>query len=148
MRSPWWFLVAGLIAVAGILGGIAFALPRVLEVGAAMNRMPVQGAYTFALASPGLYTIYVEHGGAAEIPNGIKVSVMALDGNRPVALAPPQVKTSYSAGTHAGVTFRLFTIDRSGLYRVTADASEPGYGLAIGEGTGWAGRRCASYSPE
>jgi hypothetical protein len=135
MRHWLWFVVAAVIALGGFAGGLAYALRHLLANDAAMKRIAAPGTSTVDFEKPGLYTIYVERIGKADIPKGLKVGVAGT--GWPVALVTSNVSSSYSIGNRSGVSFRTITIDQPGAYRVTVDALPEGHVLAIAEGTGW-----------
>jgi drug/metabolite transporter (DMT)-like permease len=60
MRSPLWFVVAGLIALAGFAGALFYLMPRLAVADAQMMRVVVPGSAVLTLDKPGSYTIYHE----------------------------------------------------------------------------------------
>ena len=60
MRSPVWFVVAGLIAVAGFVGAAFYVMPRVASADARMMRVVVPGNAMLVFDKPGPYVIYHE----------------------------------------------------------------------------------------
>ena len=60
MRSPLWFVVAGLIALAGFVGAAFYLMPRLAAAEARMMRVVVPGNAVLVFDKPGPYTIYHE----------------------------------------------------------------------------------------
>ena len=60
MRSPLWFVVAGLIAVAGFAGAAFYLMPRLAAADARVMRVVVPGNAVLVFDKPGPYTIYHE----------------------------------------------------------------------------------------
>ena len=52
MRSPVWFVVAGLIAVAGFAGAAFYLMPRIAAADAGMMRVVVPGTACSCSTSP------------------------------------------------------------------------------------------------
>ena len=53
MRSPVWFVVAGLIALAGFAGALFYVMPRLAAVDAGMIRVVVPGSAVLTLDKAG-----------------------------------------------------------------------------------------------
>ena len=60
MRSPLWFVVAGLIALAGFAGALFYLMPRLGAADSRMIRVVVPGSTVLTLDKAGRYTIYHE----------------------------------------------------------------------------------------
>jgi hypothetical protein len=60
MRSPVWFVVAGLIAVAGFAGALFYLMPRLAVADARMMRVVVPDNVLLVFDKPGPYMIYHE----------------------------------------------------------------------------------------
>jgi hypothetical protein len=61
MKSPLWFVVAGLIAIGGFVAAGLYLWPRLGSVDAGMIRVVVPGNATLDLARPGTYTIFTRN---------------------------------------------------------------------------------------
>ena len=60
MRSSVWFVIAGLIAVAGFAGAVIYLVPRLAAADAGMMRVVVPGNALLVFDKPGPYMIYHE----------------------------------------------------------------------------------------
>ena len=60
MRSAVWFVVAGLIAVAGFAGAVIYLMPRLAAADAGTMRVVVPGNALLVFDKPGPYMIYHE----------------------------------------------------------------------------------------
>jgi len=84
MRSPLWFVVAGLIALAGFVGAALYLMPRLETVDARLMRVVVPGGSVLTLDKPGAYTIYHEQKSfvdgqyhASDSVGGLRVGLIA-----------------------------------------------------------------------
>jgi hypothetical protein len=139
MRSPLWFVVAGLIAIAGFVCAGLYLWPRLGSVDAGLIRIVVPGSATLTLDKPGTYTIFHEKQSvvdgryyASDTVAGLRADVVA-EGGAPVPVEPSG-GTSYSVGGRQGVSIFAFTIDRPGRYRLTTSLASGQAVLAIGQG--------------
>jgi len=141
MRSPLWFVVASLIAVAGFVAAGLYLWPRLGSVDAGMIRVVVPGNATLDLGKAGTYTIFHEKQSvadgrfyASDSVSGLRVDVIAEATGAPVRLEPA-TSTSYSMGTRQGTSIFAFTVDQPGRYRLTTSLAGGQAVLAIGQGT-------------
>ena len=145
MRSPLWFVVAGLIALAGVAGALLHVMPRLTAVDERMIRVVVPGGTVLTLDKAGRYTIYHEKKStvdgryyASETVNGLRLRFIDEATGAPVTLTEPAMAASYTIGNRTGTSIYAFTIDRAGRYRLAADLaegrSEPKAVLAIEQG--------------
>jgi len=140
MRSPLWFVVAGLIAIAGFVAAWLYLWPRLGAVDEGMIRVVVPGSATLDLVKPGKYTIFHERQSvvdgqfyASDSVAGLRVGLIAEGTNAPVRIEPG-TSTSYSMGSRQGSSIFAFTIDRPGRYRLTTSLTNGQAVLAIGQG--------------
>jgi hypothetical protein len=144
MRSPLWFVVAGIVALAGIAGAVLHLLPRIAGLEARMIQVVMPGSATLRLAEPGSYTIYHE---AKSVVDGRYYASTSADGlslrlesaaGRRIALNKPGSTSSYSLSSRSGTSIFDFTIDTAGDYRLTGTLpggrTEPRIVLAVGQG--------------
>ncbi|MDP1749453.1 MAG: hypothetical protein Q8L22_08345 [Reyranella sp.] len=145
MRSPLWFVVAGLIALAGFGGAVLYVMPRLETVDAQVMRVVVPGSAVLALDKPGTYTIYHEQRSfvdgqyhASDSVGGLRVGLTAEATGAVVKLTEPSGSSSYSIGNRKGTSILVFTIDQPGRYRLTASLAngraEPKAVLAVEQG--------------
>jgi hypothetical protein len=145
MRSPLWFVVAGLIALAGFAGAALYLMPRLETVDARLMRVVVPGSSVLTLDKPGAYTIYHEHNSVvdgqyytSDSIGGLRVGLTAEATGAAVKLAEPSGSSSYSIGNRKGNSIFVFTIDQPGRYRLTASLAngraEPKVVLAVEQG--------------
>ena len=140
MRSPLWFVVAGLIAIAGFVASGFYLWPRLGSADAGLIRIVVPGNSTLDLAKPGTYTIFHERHSvvdgrfyASDSVSGLRVEVAAEASGAPVRLESTS-GTSYSIGSRKGESLLVFTIDQPGRYRLTTSMTGGPAVLAIGQG--------------
>ena len=145
MRSPLWFVVAGLIALAGFAGALFYLMPRLGAADARMMRVVVPGNAVLVLDKPGPYTIYHERKStvdgryyASDAVNGLSLRLTDEATSAPIKLAEPTMSANYTIGNRSGASIFAFTIDRPGRYRLVATLasgrSEPQAVLAIAQG--------------
>lgn len=145
MRSRLWFVVAGLIALAGFAGALFYAMPRFSAANSATIRVVVPGNAVLTLDKVGRYTIYHEKKStvdgryyASETVNGLRLDLADEATREPVALTEPAMQSSYTIGNRSGTSIYAFEIDRPGRYRLAADLAdgrkEPKAVLAIEHG--------------
>ena len=142
MRHWLWFVVAGLIAIAGFVAASLYLLPRLGSVDAGLIRVIVPGNATLTLDKPGTYTIFHEKQSvvdgkyyASDTVTGLRVELAAEAGGAPVRVVEPSTSTSYSIGNRKGASIFAFTIDQPGRYRLTTGMAGGQAVLAIGQGT-------------
>jgi hypothetical protein len=145
MRSPIWFVVAGLIALAGFAGALFYLMPRLGAADARMMRVVVPGNTVLVLDKPGPYTIYHEQKSmvdgryyASDTVNGLSLRLTDEATSAPVRLAEPTMSANYTIGNRSGTSILAFAIDRPGRYRLVATLaggrSEPQAVLAVEQG--------------
>jgi hypothetical protein len=144
MRSPLWFVVAGLIAVAGFVAGGFQIFSGISAVEGRLMQVVMPGSATLKLGQPGTYTIYHESRSvvdgqiyASSSVGGLRVSVRAPDGGE-VALVPSSGGATYKFGSREGRSMLAFTAATAGEYRITGTLpdgrTEPKVVLAVESG--------------
>jgi hypothetical protein len=128
MRSPLWFVIAGLIAVAGFAGSAFYLMPRIAAADARMMRVVVPGTATLVFDRPGPYTIFHEKKStvdgryyASENVDGLSLGLTADVTGAPVKLVEPKTSTSYTIGNRSGTSIYAFTLEQPGRYRLAAN---------------------------
>jgi hypothetical protein len=145
MRSPLWFVVAGVIALTGFAGALFYLMPRLGAAETQMMRVVVPGSTVLTLDKPGPYTIYHEKKStvdgqyyASDTVSGLRVALASEATGSAVKLAEPTTDASYSIGNRSGTSILVFTIDQPGRYRLTASLAsgrgEPKAVLAVAQG--------------
>lgn len=145
MRSPLWFVVAGLIALAGFAGALFYLMPRLGAADSRLIRIVVPGGSVLTLDKAGRYTIYHEKKStvdgryyASETVSGLRLRLTDEATGVPVTLTEPAAASNYTIGSKTGSSIFAFTIDRPGRYRLAADLaegrSEPKAVLAVEQG--------------
>ena len=71
MRSPLWFVVAGLIALAGFAGALFYLMPRLAVADAQMMRVVVPGGAVLTLDTTGFS---VSELGSARIRSSVRLA--------------------------------------------------------------------------
>jgi hypothetical protein len=144
MRSRWWYVVAGVIALAGLVAAALYVLPRIGAVDRGTLRAVMPGSVMLILDTPGTYTIFHERRSvvdgryyASESADGLKVTLADPRG-APVALVEPAMSSSYHIGNREGQSILAFDITEPGRYRLSASlangAAEPKMVLAVSQG--------------
>jgi hypothetical protein len=142
MRSPLWFVVAGLIALASLAGALLYVVPRLTAVDERLTRVVVPGSAVLTLDKPGSYTIYHEKKStvdgryyASETVSGLRLRLIDEATGTAVKLTEPAVASTYAIGNKSGSSIFAFVIDRPGRYRLATDLadgrSEPKAVLAV-----------------
>jgi hypothetical protein len=128
MRSPVWFVVAGVIAAAGFVGAAFYVVPRVASADARMMRVVVPGNAMLVFDKPGPYVIYHEKKStvdgryyASENVDGLSLGLTADATGAQVKLVEPKTSTSYTIGNRSGTSIYAFTLDQPGRYRLAAN---------------------------
>jgi hypothetical protein len=145
MRSPLWFVVAGVIALAGFAAAALYLMPRLATIDQGMIRVVVPGSAVLTLDRPGRYVIFHELrsvvDGRAYVSrsvDGLRVALVAEAGGAPVALVAPNVSSEYEMGSRVGRSFLAFDVDQPGRFRLSANwangAAEPKLVLAVSQG--------------
>jgi hypothetical protein len=142
VRSPLWFVVAGLIAIASFVAAGLYLWPRLGAVEAGMIRIVVPGSASVTLDKPGTYTIFHERKSAvdgqyyaSDTVAGLRVQLVAEAGGAPVNIVVPTSSTTYSMGSRQGASIFAFTVDQLGRYRLITTMTGGQAVLAIGQGT-------------
>lgn len=145
MRSPVWFVVAGLIVVASFAGSALYLLPRIAAADSRMMRVVVPGDAVLVFDKPGPYMIYHEKKStvdgryyASDTVDGLSLGLTADATGAPVKLVEPKGDTSYTIGNRSGTSIYAFTLDQPGRYRLSANLAtgrgDPKAVLAIEQG--------------
>jgi hypothetical protein len=140
--AKWWFLVAGLIAVVGVIVavvvlvvGMAAYVDRIDE----FDRADLPATLDVEITDTGGYSIYHEYDGAygdgfSRFVSDPDVSVTDPAGEA-VDLDRYSSSVTYEASGHEGEGLYTFDAEVPGTYEVTA-SGEPGSGVAVGRGVG------------
>ena len=145
MRSRLWFVVAGALAMAGLVAAALYLAPRMAAIDQGTVRVVVPGSDVVALDKAGHYAIFHEPRSlvdgryyASDSVDGLRVTLVAEASGAPIALTEPKVSSSYQLSSHVGVSFLDFDIAQPGRYRLSAalanGAAEPKLVLAISQG--------------
>lgn len=113
MKSAWWFVLAGLVAIGGIAVAVLDLMPRLGSLDSRLTQVMMPGSTVLDLKEIGSYTIYRE-----TRADGLRLSLTAPDG----AAVPLQVSSgtsSYSLGERSGTSIFTFTLKQPGSYRLT-----------------------------
>lgn len=105
MRTPLWFVVAGLIALTGFAGALFYLMPRLVAADAGMIRTVVPGNAVLTLAKAGPYTIYHEKRStvdgryyASDTVSGLRLRLSDEATGAPVTLTEPAMHSDYTIG--------------------------------------------------
>src|SRR5918992_209684 len=109
MRSPLWFVVAGLIALASLAVALLYVVPRLTAVDERLTRVVVPGSAVLTLDKPGSYTIYHEKKSTVDVSfyasktgGGLGLRLPDEARGPPVKLTGPAVASTYAIGNKSG----------------------------------------------
>lgn len=145
MRSPLWFVVAGAIALGGIVGAVFFAKLRLGSSEARLTRVVMPGFAVLTLGEAGRYTIYHERKSvvdgryyASERADGLKLQLVNEATGAVVPLSEAGGNSSYAIGNREGTSIFSFTVSQPGGYRISGELAggraEPKVVLAVEHG--------------
>ena len=133
-----WFVVAGLLIAAGVVGAIGLWVGGALSFSDKIEgfaRVDVPGTRTVVLDTGG-YSVYQEDGGVFDDSFLSTPGVTITDpSGRPVQLSSYTSSVTYEASGHQGVALFSFRAERAGSYEVTTTGEGAGE-IAIGRGIG------------
>jgi hypothetical protein len=137
--SAWWFGVAGLLALGGLVAGVVIIVRGVVGFQDRVedfDRGDVPVTLEVTIADTGGYSIYHEYEGADEefLAPEPDVSVIDPSGDD-VPLERYDGTVTYAVGRHEGEGIWTFDADEPGVYEVTA-TGDTGTGIAVGRGLG------------
>jgi hypothetical protein len=147
--ARWWYLVAVLVALAGVAVAGFLVVRTISGAGEDLQRLVVPGEVEVLLDEPGTYTIYYEHRSVVDgrmfATAGTDVSALLVvveeaDTGEDVQLTAPRGNVEYEFGPHAGRAVFNFSVGDPGGYLVKARYPEGTQGaevvLAVGQGVG------------
>ena len=143
MRSPLWFVVAGVIGIAGLVAAWLYAAPRIKGFASGLQQVVMPGPTVVSFDRAGAYTLYAETGGVVDgrlydrpPPNGARVTLTSEATGKAVVLGAPHASVDYTIGSRRGHAVLVFTIDQPGRYRLAAvQPTDAGYVLTIARGS-------------
>jgi hypothetical protein len=127
MRSKLWFVVAGVIAAATLVGAPFYELSHASALDELMTRLVVPGSVAFDLDKPGTYTIFRDadgHWHGLKLPEELQVRLVDEANGAPVNLVSASGNVHYSIPEHVGASIFTFSVDHSGRYRLTVDSRD------------------------
>jgi hypothetical protein len=142
-------LYYGLAALVFVAGWVLFALvlfKNLSGLESKLQQVVVPGKAELNLARASTYTIYYEYQSAVGSKiystgrslSGLECVVTSKATSEKLRVSPTTVNSSYSLGSRSGVGVFDFTIDRPGIYVLSAQYAEgregPEVVLAVGEG--------------
>jgi hypothetical protein len=144
--SRWYYGLAGLVFVAGWVL-FAFVLFKNLSgLAGQLRQVVVPGDVELTVSKPGSYTIYYEYrsvvgtrifSGEQSLP-GLECRLVSRATGSGIPLSRVTASSSYTMGGRSGVAMLDFTIDRAGVYELSAAYPEgregPEVVLAVGQG--------------
>ena len=137
-----WYLVAGLLALAGLIGA-GFALWQTLTtIDDDLQRAEFPGQNEFVLAEPGTYTIFVEYpagSGLDPAVGALAVEVISGQGES-LDLSNPNGTFTYTLNNQTGEAVLQFEVAEAGPVLMIGDypggESGPEVTLAVSQGLG------------
>lgn len=143
MRSPLWFVLAGVIAVAGFVVAGFHIVSGLGAIEGRLTQVVVPGSAVLNLKEPGTYTIYYEHQSVVDgrVHTGSGMAGLRLSMRGPggdVQLVPNSGGATYTFGSRQGRSIYSFTATTPGEYRITGvlpdGRGEPKVVLAVESG--------------
>ncbi|MBN2621731.1 MAG: hypothetical protein JXA83_00125 [Acidimicrobiales bacterium] len=142
IRPPaWWFLVAGLIALVGVIVAVVVFVRGMVAYTDRIDdleRTWVPGTLSVELTETGGYSIYHEYRGAYDgyrFVDEPEVTVTDPSGD-PVTLDRYDTTVTYDSGPYEGEGLHTFQVDEPGTYEFVASGGEPTSRIAVGRGIG------------
>ncbi len=127
MKSPLWFVVAGVVALAGFAAAILYVVPRIGSLEAPMQRVVVPGSFVLDLTQVGAYTIYHEDKTfvdgqyyESKLPSGIKINLINETTGAEIELRTIDASVTYQSAGRRSVSILAFNADKPGRYRLSA----------------------------
>jgi hypothetical protein len=141
--SGWWFAVAGLAAVVGIVVGVTVivrGVERLADRVEAFERASMPVVLEVEISEPGGYSIYHEYDSFSSVDGRADPDVQVTDpSGNDVFLRTYVSEVSYDVSGHHGIGVYTFRADQPGIYEF--DATMPFGGtsrdlIAVGPGVG------------
>jgi len=144
--SRWYYGLAGLVFVAGWVFFALFLFQNLSGLSDTLQQVVVPGNVELTLSQPGKYTIYYEYRSVVgtrifsteESLPGLECHLVSKTTGSSIPLSRVTASSSYTVGSRSGVAVLDFTIDRAGVYELSAGYPEgregPEVVLAIGQG--------------
>jgi hypothetical protein len=141
--SGWWFAVAGLAAVVGIVVGVTVivrGVERLADRVEAFERASMPVVLEVEITEPGGYSIYLEYDSFSSVDGRADPDVQVTDpSGNDVFLRTYESEVSYDVSGHHGIGVYTFRADQPGIYEF--DATMPFGGtsrdlIAVGPGVG------------
>jgi hypothetical protein len=138
--NGWWYGVAGLLGVAGIVAMILLivgAIQNLADKVAGFERVDASESGTVTLDGTGGYTIYHEYDGASDnfgFPSRLLTITMRDPDGDDVLLERYIADVTYSTDDYEGVAVYSFDADQAGEYTISSDSGEGT--IAVGRGVG------------
>lgn len=124
MRSPLWFVLAGVIAVAGFAAAGFRVVSGIGGIESRLMQVVMPGSAVLNLSEPGTYTIYYEHksvvDGRVHVGTGLGDLRLSMRGpGGEVQLVPNSGGATYTFGSREGRSIYSFAATAPGEYRIT-----------------------------
>jgi hypothetical protein len=144
--SRWYYVLAGLVFVAGWVLFALFLFKTLSGIGARLQQVVAPGETDLTLREPGNYTIFYEYRGVVgdkvystdKSLSGLECVLVSKARNSTVALSPSSMSSTYEFGGRSGRSVFDFTIDQPGAYALSASYPQGQQGpevvLAVGKG--------------
>lgn len=145
----WLYLLSLFIFFVGVVVAIILVILSIRHFSNlthSFTRVVAPGTTTVQLTKTGAYTIFYEYQSqvdgqtfsTADTPPSLVISIKSAETGNPVEVRSSASRSSYSTGSHSGVSVMGFNIDHPGAYVVTTaysnGTSGPEVVLAIGHG--------------
>jgi hypothetical protein len=141
--SGWWFALAGVVAVVGIVAGVAViarAATRYADRVEAFERAPMPVILEVEISERGGYSIYHEYDGFSSVGGRADPDVQVTDpSGNDVFLRSYDSEVTYDVSGHHGIGVYTFDADETGTYAFEATmpfGGRSGDLIAVGPGVG------------
>ena len=143
--SRWYYVLAGVVCYTGLALFVLLIYKSISVLGSRLPQVVVPGETELNLREPGHYTIFYEYHSVVgdkaysteENLSGLTCTVSSKADKSKIALLPPWGSETYEFGGRAGRSVWEFTIDKPGLYLLSASYPEGRQGpevvLAVGK---------------
>jgi uncharacterized protein DUF2510 len=122
--AGYW--IAGLVALVGLVGGVALIAASIGGIVAnvkRLERIPAPGQRVLTLPA-GKHAVYIESSQRPPRPEAVRVAVRDAATGRRLALAPYASSLTYRSGNRSGLAAYTFTAQRRGRYQVAASSPQ------------------------
>jgi len=139
-----YYVLAALIFLAGATLSAWFLFSSLTSMGSQLQQFSAPGSAELLLENSGEYTIFFEEEtyfngtfySAEENVSGLRLEVKERDSGQKLPLYSPAGSFTYSLGGRTGRSIAAFTVDRPGVYELSASYKDQGPEVVLAVGGG------------